>query len=224
MSMRSPDRESGRRWWAVVPMKDTRLAKSRLCGTPGERRQLAILMARDTLCAIANAWAVDGVVVIAQEERDRESFMLPGVRVVVRSGLGINDAIRAGVDVVRSGRADRDVAVLPGDLPYLRSSELDAALQRAAVEPRAVVADRHGAGTTLLTAATGVAVEPAYGPRSLRAHRDAGAVELSVPAWSGLRRDVDVMGDLAALGSLGRRTRTLLDRRAQRTPAEQVSA
>jgi 2-phospho-L-lactate guanylyltransferase len=211
-------------WWVVVPMKDTRLAKTRLGGTPGERRQLAILMARDTLCAIANARSVAGVVVVAQEERDRESFTLPGVRVVVRSGLGINDAIRAGVDLLRSGDAERDVAVLPGDLPYLRSSEIDAALQRAGAQPTSVVADRHGTGTTLLTARAGAAAEPAYGPGSLRAHRDQGAVELSVPAWSGLRRDVDVMADLAALGSLGRRTRTLLERRAHAATVQQVSA
>lgn len=212
------------RWWAVVPMKDTRLAKTRLGGTPGERRQLAILMARDTLCAIANARRVEGVVVVAQAERDRESFMLPGVRVVVRTGLGLNDAVRAGVDAIRSGREQCDVAVLPGDLPYLRSSELDAALHRARATASSVVADRHGTGTTLLTLTAGVAIGPSYGPQSLRAHLDAGAVELSVPAWSGLRRDVDERGDLAARGSLGRRTRTLLDRRTDATEPAQVSA
>lgn len=213
-----------RRWWAVVPLKDTRLAKTRLGGTPSERRQLAILMARDTLCAIANARAVEGVIVVAQKERDRESFMLPGVRVIVRNGLGINEAIRSGVDIVRSSTAERHVAILPGDLPYLRSSELDAALQCAGAQPTSVVADRHGMGTTLLTAASGVTAEPAYGPQSLRAHLAAGAVELSVPTWSGLRRDVDVMADLATIGSLGRRTRNLLERRARAAATEQVGA
>lgn len=195
-------------------MKDTRQAKTRLGGTQAERRQFAIVMMRDTLCAVVSTSAVDGVVVVAQERRDRGSLLLPGIRVMVQTGSGLNDAIRAGMDVVRSAEGNRDIAVLPGDLPYLRSSELESALQHASAHPLSVVGDRRGTGTTLLTAASGAIVEPAYGPQSLRRHREQGAVELGVPAWSGLRRDVDVMSDLASTDSLGRRTRMLLSDRA----------
>ena len=198
-------------WWVVVPMKDMSRAKTRLAETRGQRRQLAIVMARDTLCAVVNAEAVDGVLVVCEREEDVESFALPGVTVVVRPALDINDAIRAGVSLVRSGSGHVNIAALPGDLPYLRSSELDVVLDRAATVPRGVVGDRTGTGTTLLTAVAGVELEPRYGPGSLAQHLYAGATQLSVPAWSGLRRDVDLQSDLAPTPALGRRTSALLD-------------
>lgn len=199
-------------WWVVVPMKDMTHAKTRLAESRGRRRQFAIVMARDTLCAIVNAEAVEGVLVVCEREEDVESFALPGVTVVVRPGLDINEAIRAGAALVRSGVDQVNVAALPGDLPYLRSSEVDVVLERAASVPRAVVGDRTASGTTLLTALAGVELEPRYGPGSLGQHLDAGATQLSVPAWSGIRRDVDRQGDLALTPSLGRRTSALLER------------
>jgi 2-phospho-L-lactate guanylyltransferase len=192
-------------------MKDMTHAKSRLAESRGRRRQFAIVMARDTLCAVVNADAVEGVVVVCEREEDVESFALRGVTVVVRPGLDINDAIRAGVALVRTEGDQVNVAALPGDLPYLRSSEVDVVLDRAASVPRGVVGDRTSSGTTLLTALAGAALEPRYGPGSLAQHLDAGATELSVPTWSGIRRDVDLRSDLAPTPSLGRRTSALLD-------------
>lgn len=196
-----------------MPMKDMSRAKTRLAETRARRRQFAIVMARDTLCAVANSDAVEGVVVVCEREEDVESFALPGVTVAVRPGLDINDAIRAGVALARSGRDRVNVASLPGDLPYLRSSELDVVLDRAASMPRGVVGDRTGSGTTLLTALAGVELEPRYGPGSLAQHIDAGAAQISVPAWSGIRRDVDLQSDLAPTPALGRRTSALLEKK-----------
>lgn len=201
-----------RRWWVVVPMKRTDRAKSRLGGPHGRRRQLAILMARDTLCAAVNATNVAGVLVVCQQEADVESFSLPGVRVVVRPGLDLNQAVRAGQEMLRAVHLDADVAVLPGDLPYLRSSELETTLRRAGEVPRAVVGDREATGTTLLTARGGVDLDPAYGADSLSRHLASGAVRLDPPTWSGLRRDVDLADDLVVNVALGRRTRQLMDR------------
>jgi 2-phospho-L-lactate guanylyltransferase len=218
MARRAADDPTG--WWVVVPMKDTREAKSRFGGARGDRRQLAIVMARDTLCAVANASCVEGVLVVCQREEDVESFKLPGVTVVVRPELGINEAIVSGVSEVSGAGATPDVAMLPGDLPYLRSAELDVALSRAASSPVACLADRGGTGTTLLTVRGGNAVRPAYGPDSFRAHRAEGAVDLGLPVWSGLRRDVDVPEDLVVNASLGYRTRGLLERRARELTPE----
>jgi 2-phospho-L-lactate guanylyltransferase len=194
-------------------MKDMTRAKTRLAEGRGERRQFAIVMARDTLCAVVNADAVEGVLVVCEREEDVESFALPGVSVVVRPGLDINEAIRAGMALVRSGDDAVNVAALPGDLPYLSSSELDVVLERAASVPRAVVGDRTASGTTLLTARAGVGLEPHYGPGSLAQHLDSGAIQLSVPAWSGIRRDVDLQSDLTPTAALGRRTSALLDKK-----------
>lgn len=211
-------------WSVVVPMKDTRRAKSRMPGSPAERRELAIAMARDTLTAILATDSVLEVVVVCERERDRESFQARGVRVIVRSGLDLNESIRAGVDHVRAEDPGRDVAALPADLPYLHAGELKAALTQAVQQARAVVADRTGTGTTLLTARGGHDLDPRYGWGSLGRHRDTGAVPLPVPMWSGVRRDADEEGDLVPGPALGRRTRALLARRTAATISKAVSA
>lgn len=197
----------------IVPMKDTRLAKSRLGGAPGERRQLAIVMARDTLCAAVNASCVEGVVAVCDREADAESFALTGVTVVVRAGLSLNEAVIAGAAFVRAEVPARNLAVLPGDLPYLRSTELEAALERAAGFAATCVGDRTGRGTTLTTARGGIDLNPSYGLDSLARHREAGAFEVGIPAWSGLRRDVDGPEDLAVTYALSPLTRHLMERR-----------
>lgn len=197
----------------IVPMKDTRLAKSRLGGAPGERRQLAIVMARDTLCAAVNASCVEGVLVICDREVDVESFALPGVTVVVRAGLSLNEAVIAGAAYVRADRPTSNLAVLPGDLPYLRSSELESALGQAAGFTATCVGDRTGRGTTLTTVRAGTDLNPVYGVDSLARHRETGAFEIAIPAWSGLRRDVDLPEDLTVTHGLSPRTRHVMKQR-----------
>lgn len=132
---------------------------------------------------------------------------------------GLNAAIRAGVASARSGGslAAVSVAVLLGDLPALRPGDLGAALEAASEHDRAVVADADGSGTTLLTARSGVELHPAFGPGSAVEHAARGHVVLDVadvPALSGLRQDVDLARDLAAVAALGPgpRTTEVLDR------------
>ncbi|ACZ22324.1 uncharacterized conserved protein [Sanguibacter keddieii DSM 10542] len=135
---------------------------------------------------------------------------------------GLNAAIRAGVASARSGGglAAVSVAVLLGDLPALRPGDLGAALEAASAHHRAVVTDADGSGTTLLTARSGVELYPAFGPGSAAEHAARGHVVLDVadvPAVSGLRQDVDLARDLAAVAALGPgpRTTEVLDRWAR---------
>ncbi len=200
------------RWQVVLPMKSTELAKSRFGGTRSGRRQLAIAMVRDTLAAITTASNVEGVLVVCEERADVESFELPGVAVLVHPKAGMNNAIGAGAQRLRSTRLGCNLAVLPGDLPYLRPTELDGTLARAARHRSAFVSDHLGCGTTLLTAQDGTPLRPAFGDGSRAAHRHLGAAELDVPRCSGLRHDVDTPADLRLEPSLGRRTRWVIER------------
>ena len=86
--------------------------------------------------------------------------------------------------------------MLLGDLPALRSEELDAALAAAARHPLAFVRDADGTGSTLATAAAEVAFEPRFGPDSAARHAAAGFVELAASGLPGLTRDVDTVDGL----------------------------
>src|SRR3990170_1477644 len=98
--------------------------------------------------------------------------------------------------------------------PRCCTRELDAALAAAAEHPRAFVPDWNTTGTTLLTARSGVPLEPHFGRESRDEHRRSGAVELMNADWLGLRRDVDTATDLqrAAQLGVGPRTAAVLDR------------
>jgi len=182
-------------WVLLVPVKSTRLGKSRIQLPPERRARLARAMALDTVTAIASAAEVGRVVVLVDDETDGELLASAGTVTVHRSAVtGLNAALSEGLSLPEA--AGHPVAVLPADLPSLRSAELDAALRAAAGVAFAVVADRQGTGTTLLAARDRALLRPRYGAGSFASHVAAGAVPLVVPAESGLRRDVDVLEDL----------------------------
>jgi 2-phospho-L-lactate guanylyltransferase len=182
-------------WVLLVPVKSTRVGKSRIQLPPDRRARLALAMALDTVTAVASAAGVDRVVVLVDDESDGTRLAsVPAVTVHQASAQGLNAAIAEGLSL--PAVAGHAVAVLPADLPSLRSAELDAALRAAGGVAFAVVADRQGTGTTLLAARDPALLRPHYGPGSFAAHVAAGAVPLVVPAESGLRRDVDVLDDL----------------------------
>lgn len=197
-----------RPWLMLIPVKSTRVGKSRLALDPDRRMRVARAMAIDTVTAVAATGSVASVLVLADDPADAALFRgIRGVTVRQTTVSGLNEAIREACGALAGDRRGGagPVAVLPADLPSLKPGELDEALIAAAETARAVVADRQGTGTTLLTARGAALLDPHYGPGSFAAHRVSGAVALDVPPGSGLRCDVDVLADLA--GVTGTRTR-----------------
>lgn len=187
----------------LVPVKAWDRAKSRLrvAGGPGAAPEIVGRLARafaaDTVAAAAACPAVAEVVVVTDGEPVELS---PGVRVLADEGRGdLNAALRAAEAQVRAD--GRGVAALCADLPCLAAHDLAAALGSVS-DGRAFVTDAAGSGTTLLIAAPGHDLAPAFGPGSARRHLDSGAVPvtLAVPT---LRRDVDTPDDLEAAAALG---------------------
>lgn len=197
-------------WGVVVPVKRLALAKSRL-GAYGDagRQRLALAFAQDVVRAVVGCAAVRRVLVVTDDVRAAAALSALGAQVHAdRPDAGLNPALEHGVQQLRNRDPRLGLATVSSDLPALRSADLDAAL--AAAEGRAFVADSAGSGTTLLAAAPGVALRPAYGPGSAVLHRASGAVQLAGAA--GLRRDVDTPDDLAeaALLGLGEHTAAVL--------------
>ncbi|MDT3400869.1 2-phospho-L-lactate guanylyltransferase, partial [Streptomyces sp. B1866] len=95
------------------------------------------------------------------------------------------------------------VAALNADLPALRAAELARVLQAADGLPRAFLADAAGVGTTLLAAAPGTDLAPAFGGASRARHGASGAREIAAHGVDSVRRDVDTGDDLRAALALG---------------------
>jgi 2-phospho-L-lactate guanylyltransferase len=189
----------------VIPVKAAPAAKSRLGGDDSLRAALAAAIALDTVEAARASATVGELIVVGTLDH-----ALPGVRLIDDPGGGLRAAIEAGLATLD---ASTPRAVLLGDLPALRSLELDEALTAAREHDRALVTDAEGTGSTLIVARAAVSHTPFFGPASAARHRAAGYVDLDVALLDGLRRDVDTVEQLAlaAALTLGPRTRDLLD-------------
>jgi 2-phospho-L-lactate/phosphoenolpyruvate guanylyltransferase len=200
-------------WSVLMPVKVLAQAKSRLAALAGPRRaELALALACDAVAAVLGCEAAARVIVITDDEDARAALADLGALVVPDEPRdGLNAALRHGAAHASSRWPGSGLAALSADLPALRPNEIGRALRAASAWPSAFVADAAGDGTTLYTAAPGVAFRPAFGLGSRARHAADGAAELDLAGIPGLRRDVDTPADLrgaVALG-LGPRSATL---------------
>ena len=197
-------------WSVLMPVKVLAQAKSRLAQLAGPRRgELALALAKDTLSAVLRCEAAARVVVITDDEAAAGVLGALGALVVPDEPRdGLNAALRHGAAFAAQRWPGAGRAALSADLPALRPLELARALRAAAAWPNAFVADAAGDGTTLYTAAPGVAFRPAFGAESRSRHAAGGAAELGLDGVPGLRRDVDTPADLRAAVALGLGPRT----------------
>ncbi|MER7057515.1 MULTISPECIES: 2-phospho-L-lactate guanylyltransferase [unclassified Streptomyces] len=198
-------------WTLVVPVKPLARAKSRLSDTAddGVRPGLALAFAQDTVAAALACPAVADVAVVTDDARAGRELAALGAGIVAgEPGGGLNAALLHGAAAVRAARPESPVAALNADLPALRPTELALVLAAATQFPRAFLPDAAGIGTTLLTAAPGRELAPAFGTDSRARHRASGAVELRLDAVDSVRQDVDTGGDLRTALALGVGPRT----------------
>ncbi|MDJ0339701.1 2-phospho-L-lactate guanylyltransferase [Cryobacterium sp. PH31-O1] len=207
-------------WVVVVPVKGSPGAKSRLGPGPGPgpgsgpesgagRAALAEAFALDTVAAIVAASAVERVFVVTASARLGKLLAELGAVIVleqpgVQTGHArLNAAIEQGIAAARHAYPQANLAVMTGDLPALRPTDLETGFVLAAGHPRSMVADAEGVGTTTLFARGGVAFTPRFGFGSRAAHEADGHAVLDLPSTSSLRLDVDTEADLAVARALG---------------------
>jgi 2-phospho-L-lactate guanylyltransferase len=194
----------------LVPVKAWDRAKTRLVsdGTlPAVlARDLALAFAADAVAAAVRSPLVARVYVVT----DQPELALPDVTVLPDEGAGdLNAALRAAAVRIGAHHPDLGVAAMCADLPCLRTEDLTTALGSPddGWGDRWFVADVAGTGTTLLGAAPGHELAPAFGAGSAARHRDSGARPLDAPLTS-LRLDVDTADDLGRAVALGTGPRT----------------
>jgi 2-phospho-L-lactate guanylyltransferase len=189
-------------WTIVIPFKGGSNAKSRLgnlghvrSSGPVLRRELALAFLEDTVRAAATAKGVARIIVVSSDpapvETGGDALFLPD------PGQGLNAAVEAGIAYARTLDSLAPVAALTADLPCLRPRDLEEALDQARHHRLAVVPDRHGTGTTMISALPYVAVSAQFGTGSCAAHIRAGHSVLALPENSTLRADIDTVDDLA---------------------------
>lgn len=206
---------------AVLALKPTAQAKSRLAIPAPLRRRLAWTMALDTLSALCRA--LPYVLVVSDQPALEAGLRRAGldVGVISESGYtGINSALGRGARTLQ-GKGFTTVLACVGDLPSLRPESVLQILDASRPHQRCFVADASGIGTTILVAHN-IDLAPQFQGRSAAAHHASGAVSLSAEAIGSAvadaRCDVDTEADLAvAIGlGVGRATQALVDQATSR--------
>lgn len=196
-----PERERGA-WDVVIPLKALASAKSRL-ELGAARPRFALTMARDTLESVAACEAVARIIVVTGDTDIWLARSASGLAVLSDPGGGLNQAVRTGVSAVQHRSVPGGIAVVTGDLPAARQSELDVAFGLANEHPLSFIADTVGTGTTAFFMRAGTLSLPRFGDQSRLEHLAMGAAELSDPCFLTVRRDVDTRDDLREALSLG---------------------
>lgn len=198
----------------LVPVKGGDRAKSRLPFDREVRRELAVAMASDTVDAVCACPMVSRVTVLSSGSG--AAGLTAPVHVLIEPEhlsphLGLNELLDWAAAQLPVG----PVAVVMGDLPALTPHALGQVLGVAGAFARALVVDRHGTGTTVLTSRSPHDLRPAFGRDSAAAHEAGGARAIDAPA--GVRCDVDDLEGLRHASALGvgpRTTALLADRTA----------
>jgi 2-phospho-L-lactate guanylyltransferase len=192
---------------AIVPVQPLSQAKSRLAGrlAPDERRALVVYLLDVVLGALRGSTFIDRTIVVTPDPDVLGLAARNGAVGLREQGAGLNAAITQARDVaIRWGAGT--VLVMLGDLPLVRSDDVDDLVRAAEAADVVLAPDRHRHGTNALVLRPPGALEPAFGPGSYPAHRAAArALGLRTLDFqsSAIAFDVDVGADLDELARDG---------------------
>ncbi len=197
--------------WAVVPMKALDQAKRRLAPilSADERAELARLMLDDVLETLAGCPRLAGTIVITRDPAAATLARRRGATLIDDPGPDLNGAVSAASKFL-STHQDAGMIVVPSDLPLLRPSVINDAIDCLARPPAvALVEAVRDGGTNLLACRPADVIPPSFGADSFRLHAHASRMRAIMPTIidsEDAALDIDICEDLAAF--LRRRTGT----------------
>ena len=193
---------------ALVPVKGFQGAKQRLSSrlSSPERAELMKAMVHDVLAQVTRAEGVHKTYVVTGSAEVEQWVSAMGVEVIREPDeTGETDAVHFGLDVMK--RAGIDAAlVMPGDIPLLRSGDVESVLRAAPAGPDvpfAILVPSHDRmGTNALLLAPPDILRLRFGYDSFRYHlneADARRASVKVIENPRIALDIDEPADLKKL-------------------------
>jgi 2-phospho-L-lactate guanylyltransferase len=199
--------------WAVVPVKDTAIAKQRLAPAlpPHLRQALALAMLEDVLSALAEAPGLARRLLVTTDPE--------ATHLAARCGC---DCIAGGAEDGHTGAvtaAARRLAAegvggmltLPGDIPLVTSAEIDRLIAAHRPAPSFTIAPSHDEkGSNAILISPPDAVPLRFGDDSFFPHlaaAEAQGIAPTIVRLPGIALDIDNPADLLHFARLGSRTR-----------------
>ena len=199
--------------WAVVPVKETGGAKTRLGDAlPAALRPLlALAMVEDVLAALAAACGLGGVILVTLDPAAQDLAARYGAE--CRTD-GARDGHTGAVTAAARRLAAQGAAgmlTLPGDIPLVTPAEIETMLDAHRPAPSFTIAPSHDEqGSNAILMSPPDAVPLRFGDDSFFPHLAAArarGIEPTVMRLPGIAFDIDNPVDLAHFSHLGSRTR-----------------
>ena len=183
---------------AVVPMKSLAESKTRLSAhlSPEQRATLSLSMLSWVVHTLRES-RVAHVTVIGGDDEVRSASLREGAEWIRDEYLDLNRAIEYAFK--RVWQDGRSAAYVPADLPLLRSSDVNGAIEASEDGRFLTLCRAHDGGTNGLIAPPGTGFRPRLGSDSFRRHKMLARklkVELRKYHSDGFHRDVDTVADL----------------------------
>ena len=156
----------------LVPIKRLDHAKQRLLPAFDDEQRIRIgrALAEDALDLCGTVAALSWFVVTDDDDVASEAEGR-GFTVVRDAGRGLNEAVGEGIGAAWAAGAG-SVTIVPADVPLAFRGDIEDLLDTGATSDAVVVPSEDDGGTNALYLSPPDALEPAFGPASLRAHID----------------------------------------------------
>ncbi|MCB0065357.1 MAG: 2-phospho-L-lactate guanylyltransferase [Caldilineaceae bacterium] len=189
--------------WLIVPIKPFGEGKSRLAGAlpQSARAQLSQQLFHHVVRQAVATSVLTGIIVVSRDPTVLRGFNAPKLHHLYETGYGLNQALTAGRAAALQQNADA-ILILPADLPYLTTADIEALYQQAQRKAGVVIVPSTDNGTNALLLRPPTAIDFAYGRDSFSLHCQAAqqaGVPLTVHVAPHLTFDVDNPMDLRHL-------------------------
>ena len=204
--------------WAILPVKEMVGAKQRLAPllSPEERMALMQVMLCDVMAALSAAQGLAGIAMVTLDPWAQALAQQHGARIITEgAGEGHTGAVTAAASVLQA-EGIAAVLTLPGDIPAVKTPEVEALIAAASTSPAFVIAPAHdekGSNAILMSPPDAVKLrfgEDSYFPH-LAVARAAG-IAPQILRLPGIAMDIDHPADIARFAAIpeAKATRTLL--------------
>lgn len=199
--------------WALVPLKSSERAKSRLAEAleAEQRRQLFFALAERVILALNESRNVDAVAVVTSS-REVAAFAkrLHVMPIMQGEDVGMSPALQLALQSLQTMRPGR-VLMVPGDLPLITAHAVDEIFDaQTSLDHVVLVPDRRREGTNALLCSPPNVIAPCFGADSFARHLNAARaarIATTVAEIEALTLDLDCVEDLE---HLRQRSRDLL--------------
>jgi len=198
--------------WGLVPVKNLSEAKSSLSKAldPAHRRELVLAMLADVINAYRGADSLSGFAVVSPDKKVLDFARLQGATDIFEAGLGLNGALKLATKHL-VGLGATSVLITPGDLPFLKSIDIDNIASMATGRRDVVIAPSKANGTNALLLRPPDVIELRFGGESFPIHLaeavKAGARPHIYRSFT-VAFDIDEPGDLIKVETMGLGTKT----------------